>query len=565
MRDLMQFLATRALLLAVIAGGTSALAQSQLPGGGGQSQLPSNPALRSFGPNAGFGMGGTPIVRPYSPMSGNAFATGNIRGGLSLRSFSPISDPTAFRASLGSGSLSSFIRDSVSVYDSYSSGSAPFSPYTPFYDPARTAPTAGFLSGQQYPSATLQGGLNKPNDFSVSRPTPGLLNYGVPGAQRFDPMASRTGAPPVATSIFGVMPVKPVDLNQPIKPMTTDPITPLRELPNSARFPTPLSHENPAERGQMDTRVIPRPIVEPLGAPLDVVLKGNVQDLLAPPKTMPSLLDERPPLPDKPRDPAQPPLSPRVTALRDASMLPGNDVFTDMRLALAMISDPKATEVFRDMQKAAAGMARPTGQAAAQEIEAAVFIDRLMKAPIKTFVGEGTSPVNDEMLKGESLLQIGQFYDAARRFERAAMLDPGNPLPNIGRGHALLAAGDYLSASLSLVRGLERYPEITRFDVDLKSFFKTAEIIDIRRADLMQQLERHEDPTLRFLLGYLEYYTGDRERGMANLEKAAGEADPGSIIRRYPALLRNESLPPPPKLPTLEEPAPGAPGGKDGE
>jgi hypothetical protein len=528
------------------------------------AQLPANPALRSFEPNAGFGLGGTPINRPYSPMSGNAFASGNVRGGFALHSFSPISDPTAFRASLGSGGLSNFLRDSVSVYDAYGSQGAPYSPYAPFYDPARTAPTAGFLSGQTSPG--LEGGLSKPNDFSVARPTPGLLNYGPPSQQRYDPLADRTGAPsPIATSIFGVMPIKPVEINPVAKPMT-DPITPLREPNRPGQAPSPIANDKMASRGQFDTRVTPRPIVEPLGAPLDVVLKGNVQDMLAAQKPMPSILDERPPVPDTPRDPAQPPLSPRVGALRDASMLPGNDVFTDMRLALAMVSDPKASEVFRDMQKAAAGMARPTGQAAAQEIEAATFIDRLTKAPLKTFVGEGSSPVNDELLKGESLLQIGQYYDAARRFERASMLDPGNPLPNIGRGHALLAAGDYLSASLSLVRGLERFPELTRFDVDLKSFLKSGEIIDIRRADLMQQLERREDPTLRFLLGYLEYYTGDREHGLANLDRAALDADPASIIRRYPALLRNEGLPPPPKMPATDvPPLPETPTAKDGE
>jgi hypothetical protein len=53
---------------------------------------------------------------------------------------------------------------------------------------------------------------------------------------------------------------------------------------------------------------------------------------------------------------------------------------------------------------------------------------------------------------------------------------------------------------------------------------------------------------LRFLLGYLEYHTGDRESGLRNLEMAAAEAELGSIIRRYPAILRGGALPAP-KLP----------------
>jgi tetratricopeptide (TPR) repeat protein len=249
-------------------------------------------------------------------------------------------------------------------------------------------------------------------------------------------------------------------------------------------------------------------------------------------------------------------MSPIVAALRDASMLPGNDVFTDMRLALSLVADPSASAVFQEMQKAAKGTARATGEAAAKEIEAAVFIERLMKAPIKSFVGEGSSPVNDELLKAESLMQLGQFYDAAKRYERASVLDPVNPLPLIGRGHALLAAGDYLSASLFLIRGLERFPEMSRFEVDLRSFLRGGEIIDIRRADLMKELDRRDDPTLRFLLGYLEYFTGDRSRGLGNLERAAESAEPGTIIKRYPAMLRGEGPLPLPKMPAEGEAAP---------
>src|SRR5262245_42373449 len=86
---------------------------------------------------------------PYQPLlGGNLTATGNIRGGLALRSFSPIGDPTGFRAGLGSSSLSGFLRDSVSVADR---GSSLFTPTSiagrTFFDPSVTAPTAAYLTG----------------------------------------------------------------------------------------------------------------------------------------------------------------------------------------------------------------------------------------------------------------------------------------------------------------------------------------------------------------------------------------------------------------------------------
>jgi hypothetical protein len=83
------------------------------------------------------------------------------------------------------------------------------------------------------------------------------------------------------------------------------------------------------------------------------------------------------------------------------------------------------------------------------------------------------------------------------------------------------------------------------------------EVIDIRRADLMRRLEQREIPELRFLLGYLEYHTGDREHGLANLEQAAREDRAGSIISRYPALLRGGGTSPAPQAPGER---PGQPG-----
>lgn len=502
--------------------------------------------------DAGFGTGGAAINRPFSPMGGNPFATGNVRGGFALRSFSPISDPTAFRGALGSGGLSNFIRDSVSVYDAYNTNRG--LPYAPFYDPARTAPTAGFLSGQ----AAIAGGLNTlSGELSGVRPVPGLLNT-APPAQRMFPLPDvNSTSPAVATSTLGVIPIKPIEPSPLIRKLTRDPIGP-RDLPNSARFPNPLASDSPLGRGDGTTRVVPESLVKPLGSSLDLVLKGDSRGVLERQMPQQPANPFQPPVSDA-GDPAPRQMSPAVAALRDASMLPGNDVFTDMRLALSLVADPSASAVFQDMQKAARGTARQPGESGAKEIEAAVFIDRLMKAPIKTFVGEGASPVNDELLKAESLLQLGQFYDAAKRYERAGMLDPANPLPLIGRGHALLAAGDYLSASMFLVRGMERFPEISKFDVDLRAFLQTGEIIDIRRAELMKELDRREDPTLRFLLGYLEYFTGDKNRGLSNLEKAAEAAEPGTIIKRYPAMLKGEGTLPLPKLPTEGDNAPPIP------
>ena len=82
-----------------------------------------------------------------------------------------------------------------------------------------------------------------------------------------------------------------------------------------------------------------------------------------------------------------------------------------------------------------------------------------------------------------------------------------------------------------------------------------------RELAVLRQLERREDPQLRFLLGYLEYYTGDKTHGVENLDKAADAAEFGTIIKRFPDMLRGTAPLPPPKL-NLELPAVPADGSK---
>ena len=112
------------------------------------AQYPVQQDGRLFDANTQLGAGryNTYTRRPLSPLlRGNLSASGNVGRGFSLRSFSPIGSPTAFRGVLGSSALSAFRRDSVSVADAAS----PFGQMIgrPYYDPAGTVATTGFLRG----------------------------------------------------------------------------------------------------------------------------------------------------------------------------------------------------------------------------------------------------------------------------------------------------------------------------------------------------------------------------------------------------------------------------------
>ncbi len=169
--------------------------------------------------------------------------------------------------------------------------------------------------------------------------------------------------------------------------------------------------------------------------------------------------------------------------------------------------------------------------------------ESIIDSPIKTFVTGSQSRVNYHMSLGEAALRDSDFYAAARHFESAMIADRENPLPLLGRGHALAAAGDYMTAVASITMGIKRFPEIAKFDLDLPALVGQSDIFDRRRADLESLLSAREQYELRFLLGYLETYSGLGADGLNDLQKAAKAAPPDSIIAQFPDLLLGRDRP----------------------
>ncbi|TWT46106.1 hypothetical protein RAS1_25530 [Phycisphaerae bacterium RAS1] len=536
----------RCLRIAVAAGAICALAvaaSAQYPAGDGRL-LDRNPAV---GDRFNYS-------RPVSPlMSGNALATGVVGRGLSLQSYSPIGDVNSFRGTLASGTLAQFRRDSVSLADS----SAPLGGLVArsYYDPSTLAPTGGYLRGDVGDSSGLSG-LSRigagPIDSRIDSNPATALQRQITGLPT--PVRNRT----LSSSLFG------------LGPATQAPVT-------STAFNQPyldtLSRPQPTLDSRLRTGAAAEP--EPLGSS---PILGTPADRIAPgqtPQVIQKAIDPRFPVLDlssrlqrperagrtgvlgAPRGSGETP-EPPSTGFRVAnpSVLPGYDAFTDMQLALALIRDPAASW-FSEMQSAIRDnpyYAETLHQRAT--LQAEQFIAAVARQPVKSFATGTSTAVNDELLRAESSMEIGNYYEAAERYDAASRLDPGNPLPLLGKGHALLAAGDYLSASVFITRGLERFPDITKFTLDLTTLLGGGETVDIRRADMMRRLKEREDPRLRFLLGYLEYHSGSRESGLQSLEQAALEDRSGSIISRYYLMLRGQRPLPPPRLP---EGAPIAP------
>ena len=510
------------------------------------------PTGRLFDVNPGLRGGAFNYTRPVSPlMSGNLSASGLLGQGFSLHIPSAIPSATSFRAPLGSAALSDFRRDSVSVTDAPMwSGPGLFA--RPYYDPSTTVVSPGFLQGLTV-SSTSRGLSSGPLDLRIPmRQSEKALYTELAGAAA----GGELSAPGTTSSIFGT-PTPRLAI-----PLVTSPELPWRRTQQGLPETEPGRPREGEEIGGMFGPT------ERLATPAERLLGGARSEqggLLAPtfeppPWTAgwrdgeyrPGLIIATPGAEQETRVATPEPLAPT-----DPSMLPGYDVFTDMRLALALRTEPGAAW-FKEMQDAARSvpeLAPKPEEDAAKNADA--FMDSMLNTPLRTLSGHGASALNDQLLKAESLMAIGHYYEAADRYDMAHALDPMNPLPLIGKGHALLAAGEYRSAASALIGGLTSFPEVARFTFDLKSLMGSGEQIDIRRADIRRRLAQQENAELRFLLGYLEYHTGDRERGMANLEQAAQQDRTGSVIARYPAMLRGEGPMPLPQL--SDAPAPMKP------
>ncbi len=136
-------------------------------------------------------------------------------------------------------------------------------------------------------------------------------------------------------------------------------------------------------------------------------------------------------------------------------------------------------------------------------------------------------------------LRKGEYYRAVSYYDIALTVDPEGGRLHLGQGHALLGAGEYFSALRRLERAFALSPVLVRSGVDLNESIGDAELLQRRRAYIETALQRREDHRFRFLLGYMEYYSGFERVGRENLERAADAAPEDSFIARFPALLES--------------------------
>lgn len=170
-------------------------------------------------------------------------------------------------------------------------------------------------------------------------------------------------------------------------------------------------------------------------------------------------------------------------------------------------------------------------------------LERLRAAglPIETLArgGDGRDVYREHMARAERFMQEGRYFDAEERYTRAMSVREGDVSARIGRAHAQIGAGLYLSAAVNLRLAITDHPEI------VGNKYATALIPSGQRGDrVMEQLAANVSAwdaggpdrlgaESALLLAYMGYQRGERapvERGLDALAGSAAEGDRALVV-----------------------------------
>ena len=501
-----------------------------------------------------------------------AIITGNVTGLARFHAQTPVLQNNRFRGPLPSSGLSGFLAETVGPAQVLSNRALRS---TFYFGRAETFSDLGFLRGglTRPGSSQLISPLSRPPTISAPRIAPSLTSIRDPADLRVDqdPMLANIGI-----------------RQRPIGPATESAVngeaasSPFGQAVGSSIFGTPMPsvsiHRQPASGQARDMPQLnphPNDLLTPFSAtgvdltPPQTGLGSNaaIQQM---PATTAGRLQSPQAVGGSTASP-QAGLPGGVTSPSPLGLLQisppnlGQDRFTDMARAVQAAEQlgldrlgflgrgpagqekpvaqgeakqPTARGISPSSPLARTGLARSRDDRGVAELATGVkWADDLLKHPIKSFVGKYQNRLNGYMAAAEEALHKGQYYRAAGRYELASTVDPSNPLPWLGRGNALLAAGDYVSALFSIEKGIRLFPQIAAFRLDLPALVGQHDVFDLRRADLEDRLAQSEHYEMRFLLGYLELYSGLQAEGLKDLEQAAREAPPDRVIAIFPDLI----------------------------
>jgi tetratricopeptide (TPR) repeat protein len=135
----------------------------------------------------------------------------------------------------------------------------------------------------------------------------------------------------------------------------------------------------------------------------------------------------------------------------------------------------------------------------------------------------------DRYLRAAELyLRQGRHYRAADSFTLASMYKPSDARAYVGKSHALLAAGEYVSSATFLAKAIQVDPRLTLAQTDLVETLGGPDPFVQRITDLEEAAAVRGAPQMHFLLAYIYYQMSQPEQAKAALA-AAEKGLPASL------------------------------------
>ncbi len=235
---------------------------------------------------------------------------------------------------------------------------------------------------------------------------------------------------------------------------------------------------------------------------------------------------QQPPNPAQPGNPAQPPGTPPPDRLGTAVAPPKEPPKT------------RAEQIAEEFDKTKkAPEASPTAKPpTADQLNVDALVSKLSYnlPPLTTLVGAANSPFNTAMGDAEKSMAAGKYFDAEDSYLRAMNLQPNHPLAQIGRVHAQLGAGLYVSAGFNLRQILLNNPQIiaARFTGTVLPQISRMVRIDEDLANLQKRNPNEDVALVQAYLAYQRHQT-DRVETALDIMVSRNPNDPlVAVVRR---------------------------------
>ncbi len=421
--------------------------------------LDANPRIGSYGYN-------TTVPLDTLIPSGNLYITGNVSGGMRFQGVVPYRSSYEFGADTGSGLLSDFRRDSYGLDRPGYGMTAPYA----YMDPSRSVTTT--YGGQVINSAQAMNALVTP--VGAAWRTPGS----VTAYQRDEMM------------------VRPY--SQGFSPLSTGKISPAAQAGSLPMLYTPTQpHSLLAPEAAKD---LSASMQRPLAAPRSQE-ESSGQTSLSPQTPLQETAAAELPAGEEPVD-------------EHADFFPLH-LLEALRQAAAVSEPAPQEEQPESLGLAGPGLITPT---------------RTTPAPIISTSPAGSAPTSADLSalsrgqalkylrQGKAFLAKGEFYRAADQFNLAAMYAPRDPGIYLARCHALLGAGEFLSAAFYLSKALTTSG--TALDAAVITL-PDGQILQERLAEVKRWREQHDEPMLMFIQGYVEACLQQTDAARQTLAQAA--------------------------------------------